>query len=181
MMITIARGAASIVHLLARLLAVLSLAGMAYVMLMVVYDVAMRNLDKPGITGLVEYVEIGLILTVFLALGEAERRRAHVSVDVLTGRLKGRAYAVIRITGGVAAALVAILLAWASWTVLVDSVARGEYQLGVVSLPMWPARAAVFAGFLVLALEQVVTAVEDIINRGAPDDDEEAALAGYGV
>lgn len=180
MMITIAKGAASVVHFLARLLALLSLFGMAYVMLMVVYDVAMRNLGRPGVTGLVEYVEIGLMLAVFFALAEAERRRAHVSVDVLTGRLKGKAYMIVRISGGVAAAVVAILLAWASWTVLADSIARGEYKLGVVSLPMWPARAAVFAGFLVLALEQVVTAVEDIINRGQPEE-EDPELLSHGI
>ncbi len=164
-MTSVARAVAGTIHALSRVLAVISIAGMLFVMMLVVYNVALRELDQPGVKGIVEYSELGMAITAFFALGEAERRRQHVSVDAILGRLKGRAYQALRITGGVAAAFVAVLLAWASWTVLADSVAAGEYKLGLVRLPMWPARLAVFAGFLILALEQIVTAVEDAIDR----------------
>lgn len=180
MMTTLAKAAAGLIHLLARILALGSLVGMVAVLLLVTYDVAMRQTNRPGLTGVVEYVEIALALTVFFALGESERRRSHVSVDVVLSRLKGKAYTIVRVAGGVTAALVAILLAWASWDVLADSLARGEYKLGLVSIPMWPARTAVFAGFLVLALEQVVTAVEDILHRDDPLE-EDPAFAGHGL
>lgn len=179
-MIKAAKVLATVVHLLARLLAVGALLGMLYVMLMVTYEVVLRQTNQPGITGYVEYVEVALTLTVFLALGETERRRAHVSVEMVIGRLKGPAYVAVRALSGGAAAVVAILLAWASWDVLADSLARGEYKLGLVSIPMWPARAAVFAGFAVLAMEQVITAVEDIVHRDDPVE-EEPGLASYGV
>jgi TRAP-type C4-dicarboxylate transport system permease small subunit len=162
---SVARVLASIIHALSRALAVFSIAGMLFVMVLVVYTVALRELGQPGVRGTVEYSELGMAITAFFALGEAERRRQHVSVDAILGRLKGRAYQMLRIAGGVAAAFVAVLLAWASWTVLADSVAAGEYKLGLVRLPMWPARLAVFAGFLILALEQIVTAVEDALHR----------------
>ncbi|NYE35838.1 TRAP-type C4-dicarboxylate transport system permease small subunit [Nocardioides cavernae] len=156
---------ASTIHALSRGLAVFSIAGMVFVMLIVVWNVTLRELGQPGVKGIVEYSELGMAVTAFFALGEAERRRQHVSVDAILGRLKGRTYQVLRIAGGVAAAFIAVLLAWASWNVLSDSLATGEYKLGLVRLPMWPARLAVFAGFLVLALEQIVTAVEDAIER----------------
>lgn len=179
-MITLARSAASVIHGLTRVLAAISLLGMLFVMLIVVYDVAVRHTGYPGVTGIVEYVEVGLALTVFFALGEAERRRAHVSVDLILGRLKRRSYVTVRTAAGVAAAVVAILLAWASLDVLADSIARGEYKLGLVSIPMWPARAAVFAGFAVLALEQVVSAIEDVLGGRAPLGGDPAS-AGHGL
>lgn len=161
----VARVIARIIHALSASLAVISIVGMIFVMLIVVYNVALRELDRPGVKGIVEYAELGMAITAFFALGEAERRRQHVSVDAVLNRLKGRPYQVLRIAGGVAAAFVAVLLAVASWHVLSDSLATGEYKLGLVRLPMWPARLAVFAGFLILALEQIVTAIEDAMHR----------------
>lgn len=166
---SVATTAAAAIHAVSRLLSIISMVAMAFVMFLVVYDVFLRTSGQPEIRGLVEYAEIGLVLTAFFALGETERRRDHVSVTAVLGRLHGLPYVVTRVAGGVAAAAVAVLLAWASWDILADSLARGEYKLGLVRLPMWPARAAVFAGFLLLALEQVVTAVEDVVHsRQAP-------------
>lgn len=174
---SLVRAIARTIHALSAGLAALSIAGMVFVMLIVVWNVTLRELDQPGVKGIVEYSELGMAITAFFALGEAERRRQHVSVDAILGRLKGRAYQTLRIAGGVAAACVAILLAVASWHVLSESLATGEYKLGLVRLPMWPARLAVFAGFLILALEQIVTAVEDAIHRPTKDP----AMEGHGL
>lgn len=162
-----AKVVATAVHLIARAIALLSIAGMIFVMLLVVWNVTMREAGRSEVDGIVEYAELGMVITAFFAIGEAERRRQHVSVGAILGNLQGRTYQVLRITGGFAAAGIAILLAWASWDVLSDSIARGEYKLGLVRLPMWPARLAVFVGFVILALEQVVTAIEDA--RHKPD------------
>jgi TRAP-type C4-dicarboxylate transport system permease small subunit len=171
-----ARSVAAVIHALSRVVALFSIAGMIFVMLLVVWNVAMRETGQSEVDGIVEYSELGMVITAFFALGEAERRRQHVSVDAILGNLKGRAYQVLRITGGFAAALIAVLLAWASWDVLTDSIARGEYKLGLVRLPMWPARLAVFTGFLILALEQVVTAIEDARSKPEPDLVAEGAI-----
>ena len=168
----IANGTAAAIHALSRILVSISLLGMLFVLVMVVFDVATRTAGHPGVVGVVEYVEV-------FALGDAERRRVHVSVEMVLDRLKGRAYLIVRIAAGAAAALVAVLLAWASGTVLLESIATGEYKLGLVSIPMWPARAAVFAGFLVLALEQIVTAVEDVRSHGEPKTD--GPVVGMGI
>ncbi|EHK82475.1 TRAP transporter small permease [Saccharomonospora azurea] len=156
---------ATVVHALSRTLSVLSIGGMAFVMLIVVYNVVLREVGSPEVRGIVEYSELGMALAAFFALGEAERRRQHVSVNVLLDRFQGTTYRVLRVAGGVGAAFIAVLLAVASWQILSDSLATGEYKLGLVRLPMWPARFAVFAGFLILALEQLVTLVEDIVQR----------------
>ncbi|PXY28942.1 hypothetical protein DI005_29740 [Prauserella sp. PE36] len=161
----VGRGFAATVHALSRALAVVSIVGMVFIMLLIVYNVVLRELGKQEVTGTVEYVELAMALTAFFALGEAERRRQHVSMSSLVDRLKGPAYRIVRLAGGIGAALVAILLAWASWSVLSAAFETGEYKLGLVRLPMWPARLAVFAGFLILALEQIVTAVEDVRAR----------------
>ncbi|MFF5986463.1 TRAP transporter small permease [Prauserella flavalba] len=172
----VGRGFAATVHACSRALAVVSIVGMVFIMLLIVYNVVLRELGKQEVTGTVEYVELAMALTAFFALGEAERRRQHVSMTSFVDRLKGRAYRIVRLAGGFGAAFVAVLLAWASWTVLSAALETGEYKLGLVHLPMWPARLAVFAGFLVLALEQIVTAVEDVRDRP-----KEPELSGAGV
>ncbi|MBB3665525.1 TRAP-type C4-dicarboxylate transport system permease small subunit [Prauserella sediminis] len=159
------RGFAAAVHALARAMSVVSVVGMLFVMLLVTYNVVLRLSGQPEVRGIVEYVELAMAVLAFFALGEAERRRQHVSMSSVVDRLSGRTYRVVRFVGGLGAASVAVLLAWASWDVLAAALETGEYKLGLVRLPMWPARVAVFAGFLILALEQIVTAVEDV-RRG---------------
>ena len=41
----------------------------------------------------------------------------------------------------------------------------GEFKLGLVRLPMWPARLAVAAGVIGLALEHTATLVSDLHDR----------------
>ncbi|ASR37680.1 hypothetical protein BAY61_24760 [Prauserella marina] len=173
---TVGRGLAATIHALSRSLAVVSIAGMVFIMLLVVYNFVLRELGKPEVPGVVEYVELAMALTAFFALGEAERQRRHVSMTSVLDKLRGRTYQIVRMVGGIGAAFVAVLLALASWEVLAAALDTGEYKLGLVRLPMWPARLAVFAGFLILALEQIVTAVEDVRARPKRDD-----LSGAGI
>lgn len=167
---------AAAIHLASRVVSVIAVLGMIFVMMIVVYNVGLREADQPPLRGIVEYVEIGMVITAFFALGEAERRRQHVSVNEVLEKLKGPLYTILRIGGGVAAAFIAILLAWAAFEVLSDSLARGEYKVGLVRVPMWPARTAVFIGFLILALEQVVTAIDDVIAHYKGDSTGEAIV-----
>lgn len=162
---TVARAFAATVHAVARGAAFLAVIAIAFIMLIVVYNVFLREVDQPPLRGIVEYVEVGMAVAAFFALGETERRRRHVGVDEILQRAKGPWYDVLRITGAVASVFIAVILAVTAWIVLMDSFARGEYRVGLVQIPMWPARLAVFVGFTVLALEQIVSAVEDVISH----------------
>jgi TRAP-type C4-dicarboxylate transport system permease small subunit len=159
------RGCASVIHTLSKTVAVVSILAMIFLMFLITWNVVLRFTGHTEMAGVTEYAELAMAATAFFALGEAERRRQHVSMVSFLVRLRGRTFQVVRMIGGVGGALVAVLLALASWHVLSDSIATGEYKLGLVRLPMWPARTAVFVGFLILALEQIVTAVEDILNQ----------------
>jgi TRAP-type C4-dicarboxylate transport system permease small subunit len=164
MVARIGRGCAAVIHALSKTVAVISILGMIFLMFLIVWNVTLRFTGHTEMAGVTEYAELAMAVTAFFALGEAERRRQHVSMVSFLVRLRGRTFQVVRMIGGIGGAFVAVLLALASWHVLSDSIATGEYKLGLVRLPMWPARTAVFIGFLVLALEQIVTAVEDILN-----------------
>lgn len=163
-MIRVAQRIASAIHLLSRVVGVVAIIAMLFIMLVVVYSVVLREANQPPIRGIVEFVEFGMAMTAFLSLGEAERRRQHVSVDEILQRAKGPLYVALRIFGAVGGAAIACLLAVAAFHVLMDSIARGEYRTGLIKLPMWPPRLAVFVGFTVLALEQLVSATEDLVQ-----------------
>jgi TRAP-type C4-dicarboxylate transport system permease small subunit len=160
---SVARALASTIHGLARSAAVLAAVAMTFIMVIVVYNVVLRELHQPPLRGIVEYVEVGMAIAAFLALGETERRRRHVGVDEILERLKGPVYAGVRIAGTVASVFIVGILAWTAGVVFFDSVSRGEFRVGLIQIPMWPARLAVFAGFIILALEQLVSGVEDVM------------------
>ena len=62
-----ARVVVRIIHALSAGLALFSIAGMIFVMLIVVYTVALRELGQPGVKGIVEYSELGMAVTAFFA------------------------------------------------------------------------------------------------------------------
>lgn len=148
---------AGLVGWVSRVLAWVSMSAMAFMMLLTVYDVARRNLGMQSVVGAIAYAEVALVVVAFFALGETQRRRDHVSVDALVKRLPARTYRVVMTVSHLAGIVVAALLAYASYDLMVESIQDGEYRLGLVRVALWPARLAVFSGFLAWSLQLAET------------------------
>lgn len=150
-----------------------ALAGLLLVglMLLSVADVVRRNAGLSSIHGTIEYVEIGMVLAVYLGLGKSEEVEAHVRTPLVTSRLPVQ---VARWGRAVALALCALLmvyLAYSSGVRAWESYQAGEVSPGVDRIAVWPARCAVPLGALLLAVELLARAVASATGRLAVPDE----------
>ena len=99
----------------------------------------------------------------FLA-GYTLLRNEHVRIDVVAGRLSKRVQTWIDILGTIFFLLpMAILIAWLSWPVFVESFQRHEISTNAGGLIIWPARLLVPIGFTLLVLQ----GLSELIKRVA--------------
>lgn len=130
-------------------------------MLLAVVSVSGRNLLNMPLPGYVDWIEFAMPLIAFLGIAWTQRQGGHIRMDILIGRLNGRALWAAEIaTTLVALALIALLI-WGSWAHFLRSI---DFAAPLwsrdssidIKLPLWPAKLIVPVAFSVLALRLVL-------------------------
>lgn len=133
-----------------------TVAGAAILLLMfaTVADVASRKGGGGGIAGVVEWTEVLLVVVIFAGMMGAELSGAHIrGMSFLTDREHSIVAPLLRCFGSAASALV---LAWAVGATsdeALESIKLGEFRMGLIQVPIWPAKLAIpigLAGFAAL-------------------------------
>lgn len=78
-------------------------------------NVAGRKLFNSPIVGTVEMTELCMGLIVFFGIAYTTHKRAHVSVDILTSHLPGRAREALALFSQLASTLFAAAICWRLW------------------------------------------------------------------
>lgn len=147
------------IGIISRLLGYVSALMVVAIMVLVVADVVMRNVVGSSIGATVGYAEILLVGSVYLALAHARRSDSHISVDLVTSRLGERTAAMVEGAGVLLALVLLAMTSVVSIEQAMDSIAQGEYRIGVERIPVWPGRVAVAVGWSALTLELLRDAV----------------------
>ncbi|WP_372094804.1 TRAP transporter small permease [Tistrella mobilis] len=109
---------------------------------------------------------IYMVMVVFLPLAGLQASGRQIEVAVLAERLGGRALYLQRLAAALVTVAVAGLFTWLSFDVAWVATLRGErVVLTGFSLPVWPGRWAVVAGFGALALVAVAQLVRVAAGR----------------
>lgn len=120
-----------------------------------VVDVALRYFVGSGVSGMIEYAATLMVVVVFFGLAQGQRRDEHVGMSFVVDRLPRTPRHVLPIIGLVAMGL---FVAWmtvetaeAAW----DSYRSGEFRYGLIRVPLWPAKASIPIGLLLLLGETI--------------------------
>lgn len=141
-----------VIRPMTRSLAVVSAILCAGLALLVTAEVALRGFTGQSIRGIFEIAELGLVMAVFLGLGNAETIGTHVRVTLLTDRLSEAVANRVRAVGLL---LACAFCAWMGWELILralESFNTGEFRTGLLNFPMWPSRAFVAIGTAFLAI-----------------------------
>jgi TRAP-type transport system small permease protein len=115
-------------------------------MVLVVSDVLGRKLFNAPVQGTIEIASLTLPAIVFLTMSYIQSMREHVTIDIFTERLSRTTQQLLDIFGlGVAVSLMVIVIfktTGSAWT----STRNGEFTMGIVQVPVWPARILVAYG-----------------------------------
>lgn len=148
-------------------LAVLSAACAGILAVLITVDVAQRWVYGGSVHGLLEVAELLLVAVVFLGLARAETTGAHVRVTLATNRLPEPTRTRLR---GCSLLMVAAFTAWMATELTqqaIEAVLTGEYRVGLLRFPLWPARTLVAAGVAALAVVSLLKAITMIFGPSA--------------
>ncbi len=149
---------------MARLLAVVAATFTVIAALLLTAEVLSRAFLNQPVRGLFEYMQILVVLIAFLGLAEAERHGDHIRVTLLTERMPLVPRLAARTIAMILSALIVLWMTVMSWIELTKSLNRGEFQAGLLNLPVWPARTIIVIGLAALFLMYVVRTAETAIE-----------------
>jgi TRAP-type C4-dicarboxylate transport system permease small subunit len=124
-----------------------------------------------------EISQAGLVVVVFMGLAYAQRRRAHVAVDIFTGRFEGKMKMAFTGLALIAAITFFSFVAWRSGISALASIAVDERSWGLTRFPIWPSKIALFIGCIIAGLESIRQFVHlclgnpDAFEAHSPDEE----------
>ena len=126
-------------------------------MCLAVYSVSGRNFFNSPIRGYVDWIEVTMPLIAFMGISYAQRDGGHIRMDILVGRLKGRALWMAEFVTTFLILLLILLLIWGSWAHFGRSFdwAAPNFSRDStidIALPLWPAKLLAPVAFSVMAL-----------------------------
>lgn len=137
-------------------LALLSGFAVFSLMLLAVFSVSGRNMLNRPLPGYVDWIEVAMPLIAFLGISWTQRTGGHIRMDILVGRLRGRALWSAELLTTLVTLLLILLLIWGSWSHFGRSFDWSapfwsrDSSIDI-KLPLWPAKLLVPMAFSVLA------------------------------
>ena len=124
-------------------------------------DVVGTQLFGQPVHGALELTESTMVLIVFGALTYAQIRRSHIRVEFFYTHAGPRAQAAMDVIADLMAILFFSLLLWQAANEAVFSLSIDESTVGLIRLPLWPARIILVAGTGLLILQLLIDLVAD--------------------
>lgn len=144
-----------------RLLALLSGIAVFSLMILAVVSVGGRNAMNAPLPGYVDWIEQIMPLIAFMGVAYTQRDGGHIRMDILVGRLKGRALWAAEFITALATLILMALLVWGSWEHFQRSFdfaaplwsRDSSIDIGI---PIWPAKLLAPVAFSVLCVRVVL-------------------------
>ncbi|PSM15790.1 TRAP transporter small permease [Nitratireductor sp. StC3] len=130
--------------------------------IVVSYEVGSRYfLGQPTIWAWDVNVQL-MMAIVMLGLADVYRRDMHIRVDVLTGRLGGRARAWLDILYAPLLLFIALTILWTGWEYFFKAFSRGQHASTLFAPPLWPIKFLLPVSGALLAVQIVAKFVRDL-------------------
>ena len=141
-------------------------------MVLINVDVVGRNLFASPVPGVPEMVALSIVGIVFLQLADTLHSGRFTRADILLDRLAltaPRAHDALHALFHIVGALLMLVILWASWEPLAESVRIREYvgAIGAFQAPVWPVRLITLLGLGMTALCYGLLAVADLRRLAA--------------
>lgn len=140
-----------------RVLALVSGLAVFSLMILAVVSVTGRQGFNQPLPGYVDWIEQAMPLIAFMGVSFTQRDGGHIRMDILIGRLKGRALWAAELISVLAMLLLMVLLVWGSWAHFQRSF---DFAAPLwsrdssidIAIPLWPAKLLAPVAFSVLCL-----------------------------
>ena len=126
-------------------------------MILAVISVGGRNFDHAPLPGYVDWIEQAMPLIAFVAVSYTQRLGGHIRMDIVIGRLRGRALWLVEMICREAMLALMLLLIWGTYSHFLRAFDFGAPLWSRdssmdIGIPLWPSKLIVPIGFTVLSL-----------------------------
>lgn len=126
---------------------------LAVMVMVVVINVLGRFLFKKPVLGAVEMVGLLTVIVVFCVLAFTESQRAHITVDIISGRLRGRPKTILASVMCFLGSAFFIIMGWQGWELMCSNLFPTIRTSGVLSIPFAPFMFIMAIGCILFGLE----------------------------
>lgn len=159
-----------------RVLAVIAGIAVFSLMLLAVVSVSGRNALNMPLPGYVDWIEQIMPLIAFLGIAYTQRDGGHIRMDIVVGRLKGRALWLAEFITTLVALILMGFLIWGTWAHFDRSF---DWNAPLwsrdstidIALPLWPAKLLAPVAFSILSLRLLIQLIgfgKGIVYGGEP-------------
>lgn len=153
-------------------------------MLTVFLDAVLRGLFNTAVAGVIELNSLLLVAMVYLGLAGAQSGGGNFRVTLLTDRMGRRIRHIVTAVGYLLLLATLAILLWYCFGAAMYSYSRDEVSYGLINFPLWPSRALICVGLLLLLVQYLVDGVlffvhgADPFSRNTPqlDDDAQSSM-----
>ncbi len=130
-------------------------------MVLAVVSVAGRHFLNQPLPGYVDWIEQAMPLIAFLGISYTQRNGGHIRMDMLVGKLKGRALWTFELITSIAILVLITLLIWGSWAHFdrsfnFNAPLWSQDSSIDIGIPLWPAKLMVPLAFSILAIRLAI-------------------------
>ncbi len=132
--------------------------------LIVTYDVVLRYVFHSSTKWGYDTDGFLYVMACLLGLGYAESQNKHMSMDVISGKLHGKADNIMKIFHAVLGIAYAYILVRYGWEYAYKALVRGTTASSNWAPKLWPEYMALPAGFLGIGLQYSVEIIDNLIE-----------------
>lgn len=140
-------------------------AGIVVMMFLVCGDIIGRYILRTPIVGAYEINEFLMAGIIFIGFAYSQAQKAHLSIDLLFGRLPQATQYFLNIFNLVVTFLFYGLIAWRGVVGSWEAYALDDKTAGLVRIPYWPAKAVIPLGAALLCSQIILDLVETVRAR----------------
>ena len=137
-------------------------------MLTIFIDAVLRGLFNQAVAGVVEFNSLLLVAMVYLGLAGAQSKGANFRVTLLSDRLPAWLNKVLITLGYLLMLLTLSILLWFCTGAALFSFERDEIGYGLIDFPLWPSRALICLGLVLLLVQYLADGVLFLLHGQDP-------------
>lgn len=149
---------------------VLSCIGLFSIMVLIFLDGSLRYLFNSPLVFSADVVNLYLISASFLlVLAYTLRNGGHISVDILAHAMRPRTQHFVLGFALVLASPVVAVMAYEMTSLAADAWKRGEVIVGIYAMPLWPSKAIVALGMILLGMRMLHLGFFNVLSAVTDD------------
>ena len=133
-------------------------------MCLVVADVLGRKLFNAPIQGAIEVTELTLVVIVYLSVAYVQGCREHIRLELFSSRVSASVLRRLDFVSLLISLVICLIITWRIGLFAWESWITDDHTMGLVEIPIWPSKVAVFFGFTLLSLRLVIDIVGAVVG-----------------